>query len=143
MLFNVFAESGTHSGDTWFRYYVTIHRTVVCMVSLTINFFIQIMYLTNCSDNHRILGLVFLIFGFATLIGSMIYCVVICRDAKSPEQLRDSDLYWTRHWSKSIGYTPHEINYISDRDRYNDAHSDKYSVSKISGKYSDVGSARY
>lgn len=87
----------------------------------------------------RILGLVFLIFGFATLIGSMIYCVVVCRDAKTPSQLRNEDLYWTRYWQKNIGYTPHEINYKVDR--YND--SDRYSVSKISGKYSDRESNRY
>lgn len=75
----------------------------------------------------RILGLVFLIFGFATLIGSMIYCVVVCRDAKTPSQLRNEDLYWTRYWQKNIGYTPHEINYKTDR---YDAYSDRYSVGK-------------
>lgn len=83
----------------------------------------------------------FLIFGFATLIGSMIYCVVVCRDAKTPAQVRNEDLYWTRYWQKNIGYTPHEINYKADR--YNDAYSDRYSVSKISGKYSDRESNRY
>uniref|UniRef100_A0A1B0CFL9 Uncharacterized protein n=1 Tax=Lutzomyia longipalpis TaxID=7200 RepID=A0A1B0CFL9_LUTLO len=81
-----------------------------------------------------ILGIVFLIFGFLTLIGSMIYCVIVCRDAKTPSQLRNEDLYWTRHWQKNIGYTPHEINYKTDR---YDGYSDRYSVSKMSGKYSD------
>lgn len=90
----------------------------------------------------RILGLIFLIFGFATLIGSMIYCVTVCRDAKTPAQLRNEDLYWTKHWQKNIGYTPHEINYKADS-RFNDAYSDRYSVSKISGKYSDRESNRY
>lgn len=89
-----------------------------------------------------ILGLVFLIFGFATLIGSMIYCVVVCRDVKTPSQVRNEDLYWTRYWQKNIGYTPHEINYKGDRYN-NDAYSDRYSVSKISGKYSDRESNRY
>lgn len=82
-----------------------------------------------------ILGIVFLIFGFLTLIGSMVYCVIVCRDAKSPSQLRNEDLYWTKHWQKSIGYTPqNEINYKADRDRYADggAYSDRYSVSKYS-----------
>lgn len=75
-----------------------------------------------------ILGIVFLVFGFGTLIGSMIYCVIVCRDAKTPSQLRNEDLYWTKHWQKSIGYTPqNEINYKVDRD-----HSDRYSVSKYS-----------
>lgn len=69
-----------------------------------------------------------------TLIGSMIYCVVVCRDAKTPEQIRNEDLYWTRHWQKNIGYTPHEINYKADR---YDGYSDRYSVGKMSGKFSD------
>ncbi|KAG5670405.1 hypothetical protein PVAND_000673 [Polypedilum vanderplanki] len=83
-----------------------------------------------------IFGIVFLIFGFATLIGSMIYCVIVCRDVKTPAQLRNEDLYWTKHWQKNIGYTPHEIDYKTD--------PDGYSVSKISNsKYSDRGSSRY
>jgi hypothetical protein len=82
---------------------------------------------------HRILGIVFLIFGFATLIGSMIYCVYVCRDVKTPSQVRKEDLYWTKHWQKNIGYTPHEIDYKTD--------PDGYSVSKMSGKYSDRGSS--
>lgn len=83
---------------------------------------------------HRILGIVFLVFGFATLIGSMIYCVFVCRDVKTPKQLRNEDLYWTKHYQKNIGYTPHEIDYKTD--------PDGYSVSKMSGKYSDRGSSR-
>lgn len=90
-----------------------------------------------------ILGLIFLIFGFATLIGSMIYCVVVCRDAKTPSQLRNEDLYWTRYWQKNIGYTPHEINYKADRYNNDAFENDRYSVSKISGKYSDRESNRY
>jgi len=80
-----------------------------------------------------ILGIVFLVFGFATLIGSMIYCVFVCRDVKTPSQLRNEDLYWTKHYQKNIGYTPHEIDYKTD--------PDGYSVSKMSGKYSDRGSS--
>lgn len=81
-----------------------------------------------------ILGIVFLVFGFGTLIGSMVYCVIVCRDAKTPSQLRNEDLYWTKHWQKNIGYTPqNEINYKADRERYADgAYSDRYSVSKYS-----------
>ncbi|CAB0000624.1 unnamed protein product, partial [Nesidiocoris tenuis] len=33
-----------------------------------------------------ILGIVFLVFGFITLIGSLIYCVTVCRDVKSPDE---------------------------------------------------------
>uniref|UniRef100_A0A1A9VE99 Uncharacterized protein n=2 Tax=Glossina TaxID=44049 RepID=A0A1A9VE99_GLOAU len=87
-----------------------------------------------------ILGIIFLIFGFLTLIGCMVYCVVVCRDAKTPSQVRNEDLYWTRHWQKNIGYTPQEINYKADK---YDAYSDRYSVSKMSGKYSDRESNRY
>ncbi|XP_062552599.1 uncharacterized protein LOC134217799 isoform X1 [Armigeres subalbatus] len=90
-----------------------------------------------------ILGVVFLVFGFATLIGSMIYCVIVCRDAKTPEQLRNEDLYWTKHWQKSIGYTPHEIDYKTDRFDERDRYSDRFSVGKMSGKYSDREITRY
>ncbi|TMW39799.1 hypothetical protein DOY81_015122 [Sarcophaga bullata] len=34
-----------------------------------------------------VLGIIFLIFGFLTLIGCMIYCVYVCRDAKTPSQV--------------------------------------------------------
>lgn len=88
----------------------------------------------------RILGIIFLIFGFGTLIGSMVYCVYVCRDVKTPSQVRNEDLYWTRHWQKNIGYTPQEINYKTDK---YDGYSDRYSVSKMSGKYSDRESNRY
>ncbi|XP_075159572.1 uncharacterized protein LOC142232789 [Haematobia irritans] len=87
-----------------------------------------------------ILGIIFLIFGFLTLIGCMVYCVYVCRDAKTPSQVRNEDLYWTRHWQKNIGYTPQEINYKADK---YDAYSDRYSVGKMSGKYSDRESNRY
>lgn len=90
-----------------------------------------------------ILGVVFLVFGFATLIGSMIYCVIVCRDAKTPEQLRNEDLYWTKHWQKNIGYTPHEIDYKTDRFDERDRYSDRFSVGKMSGKYSDREITRY
>ncbi|XP_055382583.1 uncharacterized protein LOC129612824 [Condylostylus longicornis] len=81
-----------------------------------------------------ILGIIFLVFGFLTLIGSMIYCVYVCRDAKTPSQLRNEDLYWTRHWQKNIGYTPQEINYKVDK---YDNYSDRYSVSKMSVRESN------
>jgi len=85
----------------------------------------------NCSIIvHRILGIIFLIFGFATLIGSLVYCVIVCKDVRTPKQLKKEDLYWTKHWQKNIGYTPHEIDYKADA-------ADGYSVSKMSGKYSD------
>ncbi|XP_037936303.1 uncharacterized protein LOC119670208 [Teleopsis dalmanni] len=87
-----------------------------------------------------VLGIIFLVFGFLTLIGCMVYCVYVCHDAKTPSQIRNEDLYWTRHWQKNIGYTPQEINYKADK---YDAYSDRYSVSKISGKYSDRESNRY
>jgi len=81
-----------------------------------------------------ILGIVFLIFGFLTLIGSLIYCVVVCRDAKHPDDIDPEDLYWTHHWQKTIG-SP-EIHYKTEEKFADDRYSDRYSVGKLS-KYSD------
>ncbi|GFG32186.1 hypothetical protein Cfor_04527 [Coptotermes formosanus] len=82
-----------------------------------------------------ILGIVFLIFGFLTLIGSLIYCVIVCKDVKSPKDVSPEDLYWTHHWQKNIG-SP-EIHYKAEDKYPDDRYSDHYSVSKYSGKYSD------
>nr|CAD7571973.1 unnamed protein product [Timema californicum] len=82
-----------------------------------------------------ILGIVFLIFGFLTLIGSLVYCVHVCKDAKSPKDVHPEDLYWTHHWQKNIG-SP-EIHYKAEDKYPDDRYSDRYSVSKYSGKYSD------
>lgn len=93
----------------------------------------------------RILGIVFLIFGLLTLTGSLIYCVVICRDVKHPKDVRPEDMYWTHHWQKTIGSAPpSEIHYRAE-EKYPDAdrYSDRYSVSKMSTKYSDRGGQRY
>lgn len=80
----------------------------------------------------RVLGIVFLIFGFLTLMGSIIYCVYICRDVKTPKQVAMQDHYWTHHWQKSFGTTP-EIHYKSEKsyppsehDRYSDRYSDRH-----------------
>lgn len=92
-----------------------------------------------------ILGIVFLIFGLLTLTGSLIYCVVICRDVKHPKDVRPEDMYWTHHWQKTIGSAPpSEIHYRAE-EKYPDAdrYSDRYSVSKMSTKYSDRGGQRY
>ncbi|XP_017774206.1 PREDICTED: uncharacterized protein LOC108560977 [Nicrophorus vespilloides] len=82
-----------------------------------------------------VLGIVFLIFGFLTLIGSLIYCVVVCREVKHPDDVHPEDLYWTHHWQKNIG-SP-EIHYKAEEKYADDRYSDRYSVSKLSGKYSD------
>ncbi|XP_050297950.1 uncharacterized protein LOC126737209 [Anthonomus grandis grandis] len=84
-----------------------------------------------------IFGIIFLIFGFLTLIGSLIYCVVICRDVQPPSQVNPDELYWTHHWSKTIGASPSEIHYKAEEKYGDDRYSDRYSVSKLSGKYSD------
>ncbi|XP_065161020.1 uncharacterized protein [Atheta coriaria] len=84
------------------------------------------------------LGIVFLIFGFLTLIGSLIYCVVVCRDAKRPDEIHPEDLYWTHHWQKSFGTVPpSEVHYKTSEKYADDRYSDRYSVSKLSGKYSN------
>ncbi|XP_071057420.1 uncharacterized protein [Onthophagus taurus] len=82
-----------------------------------------------------VLGIIFLIVGFLTLIASIIYCVVICRDFKSPKDVNPEDFYWTHHWQKTFG-TP-EINYKTEEKYPDDRYSDRYSVSKLSSKYSD------
>ena len=85
----------------------------------------------------RILGIVFLVFGFLTLIGSMVYCVYVCRDAKTPREVASEPHYWTHHWQKNFS-TP-EIRYKSEEKYPDDRFSDRYSVSKYSEKYSDRG----
>ncbi|XP_018566880.1 uncharacterized protein LOC108907620 isoform X2 [Anoplophora glabripennis] len=87
-----------------------------------------------------ILGIVFLIFGFLTLIGSLIYCVIICKDVKNPREVNPEDMYWTHHWQKNIGSS--EIHYKAGEKYADDRYSDRYSVGKLSGKYSDRN-ARY
>ncbi|XP_013190747.1 uncharacterized protein LOC106135096 [Amyelois transitella] len=84
-----------------------------------------------------ILGIVFLIFGFITLLGSLIYCVVLCRENPYPRY--PDDFYWTHHWSKTIG--PSEIHYSTSEKPYRqNGHSDRYN--KYNGKYSDRESAK-
>lgn len=81
--------------------------------------------------------MIFLVFGFATLVGCMIYCVTVCRDAKTPSQVQNEELYWTKHWQKNIGYVPNEISYKTDKFDEADKYSDKYSTAnKYGGKYS-------
>ncbi|KAI8426017.1 hypothetical protein MSG28_004993 [Choristoneura fumiferana] len=85
----------------------------------------------------QILGIVFLIFGFITLVGSLIYCVVLCRENPYPRY--PDDFYWTHHWSKTIG--PSEIHYSASEKPYRqNGHSDRYN--KYNGKYSDRESAK-
>ncbi|XP_034250331.1 uncharacterized protein LOC117650836 [Thrips palmi] len=84
-----------------------------------------------------ILGIVFLVFGFLTLIGSLVYCVYVCRDAKSPREVAAEPHYWTHHWQKNFS-TP-EIRYKSEEKYPDDRFSDRYSVGKYSEKYSDRG----
>uniref|UniRef100_A0A2A4KAQ1 Uncharacterized protein n=2 Tax=Obtectomera TaxID=104431 RepID=A0A2A4KAQ1_HELVI len=84
-----------------------------------------------------ILGIVFLIFGFITLVGSLIYCVVLCRENPYPRY--PDDFYWTHHWSKTIG--PSEIHYSASEKQYiKNGNSDRYN--KYNGKYSDRESAK-
>ncbi|CAG4962831.1 uncharacterized protein LOC123694157 [Colias croceus] len=87
-----------------------------------------------------ILGIIFLIFGFITLVGSLIYCVVLCRENPYPRY--PDDFYWTHHWSKTIG--PSEIHYSASEKPYrqngHSVTSDRYN--KYNGKYSDRESAK-
>lgn len=85
---------------------------------------------------YRILGIVFLIFGFITLVGSLIYCVVLCRENPYPRY--PDDFYWTHHWSKTIG--PSEIHYSTSEKPYRQNGHDRFN--KYNGKYSDRESAK-
>ncbi|XP_045450730.1 uncharacterized protein LOC123659571 [Melitaea cinxia] len=84
-----------------------------------------------------ILGIVFLIFGFITLVGSLIYCVVLCRENPYPRY--PDDFYWTHHWSKTIG--PSEIHYSASEKPYRQNGHDRYNKYN-GGKYSDRESAK-
>lgn len=78
-----------------------------------------------------VLGIIFLIFGFLTLMGSLIYCVYVCRDVKTPKQVAMQEPYWAHHWQKSFGATP-DVHYkvdkypSSDYDRHSDRYSDRH-----------------
>lgn len=75
----------------------------------------------------------FLIFGAITLIGTFVYCGLMCRNADKPKKPTDEP-NWTKSWQKNIGYTPHEINY-NKSDRFDErSYSDRYSVGKVSAK---------
>ncbi|KAL7638336.1 UNVERIFIED_CONTAM: hypothetical protein RMT77_010906 [Armadillidium vulgare] len=48
-------------------------------------------------------GIAMLIVGFLVLFGSMIYCIVVCRET---EHLRapPGEYYWTNHWTKTVNF---------------------------------------
>ncbi|XP_012143060.1 uncharacterized protein LOC100877120 isoform X6 [Megachile rotundata] len=81
-----------------------------------------------------ILGIVFLVFGFLTLVGSLIYCVHVFRNAKHPHDINPEDLYWTRYWQGHVGSTP-EVYYKAEDKYHDDGYSDR--LSKYSSKYYD------
>jgi hypothetical protein len=85
-----------------------------------------------CCYDYRILGIVFLIFGFITLIGSLVYCVYVCRDARHPSDVAQDDFYWKHRWRTRVG-SP-EIHYRSE-DRFPD--EDRSGISKLSSRRSE------
>lgn len=87
-----------------------------------------------------ILGIVFLIFGTMTLVGSLIYCVHVFKNAKHPYEVNPEDLYWTKHWQGHVGSAP-EIHYKAGDKYPDDGASDRHS--KYSTNYSDRRSNRY
>lgn len=82
----------------------------------------------------RILGIIFLIFGFLTLIGSLIYCVHVFRNAKHPHDINPEDLYWTKYWQGHVGSAP-EVYYKAEDKYQDDGYSDR--LSKYSNRYYD------
>lgn len=89
----------------------------------------------------RILGIIFLVFGFLTLIGSLVYCVHVFRNAKHPHDINPEDLYWTHYWQGRVGSTAPEVYYKAEDKYQDDGYSDRYS--KYSGKYYDRQNQRY
>ncbi|KAF0758711.1 Uncharacterized protein FWK35_00018365 [Aphis craccivora] len=88
-----------------------------------------------------VLGIIFLIFGFLTLMGSLIYCVTVCRDAKTPKEVAMQNHYWAHHWQKSFGATP-EIHYKTEKyppqavhHSDHDEYSDRFSIGKQSDRH--------
>lgn len=81
-----------------------------------------------------ILGIVFLVFGFLTLLGSLIYCVHVFRNAKHPHDINPEDLYWTRYWQGHVGSAP-EVYYKAEDKYHDDGYSDR--MSKYSHKSYD------
>uniref|UniRef100_A0A336M3H4 CSON011530 protein n=1 Tax=Culicoides sonorensis TaxID=179676 RepID=A0A336M3H4_CULSO len=87
-----------------------------------------------------ILGIIFLVFGFVTIFGCIIYCAMLCR--KHRDEQKRKDLIWTTHYQKNIRYLPNTIdyhkNYLDPR-----LYEGRYSASRNSGAYSsDVESNR-
>ncbi|KAH0568079.1 probable serine/threonine-protein kinase ndrD isoform X1 [Cotesia glomerata] len=86
-----------------------------------------------------ILGIVFVIFGFLTLLGSMVYCIHVCKNSKNPGEIDPEDFYWTRYWQGHVGSAP-EIHYKAEGKYQDDGGSDR---SKYSVNYSERRSQRY
>ncbi|XP_011312736.1 uncharacterized protein [Fopius arisanus] len=87
-----------------------------------------------------ILGIIFLIFGFATLIGSLIYCVHVFRNAKHPHEVNPEDFYWTRYWQGQVASIP-EFHYKAEEKYPDDTGSDR--GSKYSSNYYDRRNQHY
>ena len=98
-------------------------------------------YLTIWGNTcFRYLGLFMLIFGFVTLIGTMIYCVYMCRAHPPPATLQQDELYWThrKHFSSpEIHYTTTQNKkYYPTAYSNGSLHSDRYSIHSLrSGKW--------
>ena len=113
----------------WLVYYYYHH--IHSSLALACNYKTFLFYIF-----YRILGIVFLVFGFIALNVSLIYCVSICKDMKSPKEVAMQDNYWTHHWQKNFGLP--EIHYKSqEKFPESDRGSDRYSISKYSSKYSE------
>lgn len=131
VLFDVASKLGNHSRHVRICDRHQFLRAPFRLVSINCKSDVQVII----SLLFRILGIVFLIFGFLTLLATMIYCVMVFRDARHPKDVNPDDFYWTHHWQKNIG-SP-EIHYKAEEKYNDDRYSDRYSVSKLSGKYSD------
>lgn len=66
-------------------------------------YYIKSCLLTRFFFTERYVGIAMLIVGFLVLFGSMIYCIVVCRET---EHLRapPGEYYWTNHWTKTVNF---------------------------------------
>ncbi|CAG9840655.1 unnamed protein product [Diabrotica balteata] len=79
------------------------------------------------------LGIILVTLGMVIVI--QFYDPLYVWEFKRPSDVNPDELYWTHHWQKTIG-SP-EIHYKAEEKYGDDRYSDRYSVSKLSGKYSD------
>lgn len=145
MLSHVAIKPQSDPCHTWLRHSYSNIPAGYCLVNNCYNYnnfgyYLYFLYLLFFFVLFiRILGIVFVIFGFLTLLGSMVYCIHVCKNSKNPGEIDPEDFYWTRYWQGHVGSAP-EIHYKAEGKYQDDGGSDR---SKYSVNYSERRSQRY